>query len=169
MPTSWAASTRSMPAGTASLWPSIVTFTSGMGQRRLHGADVVEAVLLVLVVEVPHGRFDHPARGVAEPTQAAAVLQTVGHAFEDAELNLRALTGKDPLVRAHRPVAAHATRRALAARLKGVKAKQPCSGLDDAMRVVHNDDPARSAHRADRLQVVEVGRGVEHRTGEHLG
>src|SRR6266851_4320452 len=115
MPTSLAASTTSVPAGTAILWPSMVTFTSGMYERGLHRADVVQAVLLVFVVEVPHRRFDHPAGGVAEAAQAAAVLQAVRDALEDAELDLGALAGKDAFVRTDGPVAADATRRALAA------------------------------------------------------
>src|SRR5713101_3338822 len=169
MPTSLAASTTSVPAGTAILWPSMVTFTSGMYERRLHGADVVEAVLLVLVVEVPHRRFDHPAGRVAEAAQAAAVLQAFRHAFEDAELDLRALAGEDAFVRADGPVAADATGRALAAGLEGVEAQQSRRCFDDAVRVVHDDDPARTAHGAQRLEAVEVGRGVEHRAGENLG
>src|ERR1700694_155322 len=101
MPTSLAASTTSVPAGTVSLWPSMVRFTmcapcartgaSGMGERSLHGADVVQAVLLVLVSEVPHRRLDHPTRGVAEPAKAAAVLEAVRDPLEDPQLDLRAL------------------------------------------------------------------------------
>src|SRR5713226_5231445 len=168
MPTSLAASTTSVPAGTAILWPSMVTFTSGMYERRLHGADVVEAVLLVLVVEVPHRRFDHPAGRVAEAAQAAAVLQAFRHAFEDAELDLRALAGEDAFVRADGPIAADATGRALAAGLEGVEAQQSRRCFDDAVRVVHDDDPARTAHGAKGFEPVEVGRGVEHRAGENL-
>src|SRR4029077_16053503 len=108
MPTSFAASTTSVPAGTAILWPSMVTFTSGMYERGLRRAEVVQGVLLVLVVEVPHRRFDHPSGRVAEATQAAPVLQPVRHALEDSELDLRALAGEDSLVRADRPVAADA-------------------------------------------------------------
>src|ERR1700738_4304102 len=103
MPTRLAASTTRVPAGTVTLCPSMVRLMSGMGQRRLHRADVVEAVLLVFAVEVAHRRFDPPARRVAQPAQAATVLQAVGHAFEDAELDLRAFAGEDSLVRAHRP------------------------------------------------------------------
>src|SRR6266849_1627701 len=114
-PPSLAASTTSVPAGTARLWPSIVTFTSGMGDGSLHGADVVQAVFLVLVSEVPHGRLDHPTRCVAQPTEAAAVLEAVGDPLEDPELDLRALAGEDSLVRAYRPVATHAAGCALAA------------------------------------------------------
>src|SRR5260370_32624332 len=114
MPTSLAASTTRVAPGTAILWPSMVTLTSGMYERRLHRADVVQAVLLVLVVEVPHRRFDHPAGRVAEATQTAAVLQAVRHALEDAELDLGALAREDAFVRADGPVAADAAWRALA-------------------------------------------------------
>src|SRR5712692_11327272 len=115
MPTSLAASTMSMPAGTVILCPSMVRLMSGIGERGLHRANAVQAVLLVLVVEVPHGRLDHPARCVAKPTQAAAVLQAVRHALENAQLDLGALAGEDPVVGAHGPVAADAAWRALAA------------------------------------------------------
>src|SRR5438309_1973191 len=169
MPTRLAASTTRVPAGTVTLCPSMIRLTSGMGERRLHGADVVEAVLLVLVVEVTHRRLDHPTSRVAKSTQAAAVLQAVRHAFENSELDLRALAGEDAVVRAHRPVAADAARCALAAGLEGVKAQQPRRGFDNAVGVVHDYDPAGSAHGSDRLQVVEVGRRVEHRAREHLG
>src|SRR5713226_5517796 len=55
MPTSLAASTTSVPAGTAILWPSMVTFTSGMRQRRPDVARVSQGVVLVLLAEVPEG------------------------------------------------------------------------------------------------------------------
>src|SRR5260370_9115652 len=168
MPTSLAASTTSVPAGTAILWRSRGPWGSGRSERCLNRADVVQAGLLVLVVEVPHRRFDHPAGRVAEAAQTAAVLQAVGHALEDAELDLGALAREDAFVGADGPVAADATRCALAARLEGVKAQQPCRRFDDAVRVVHDDDPARTAHGAQRLQPVEVCRGVEHRAGEDL-
>src|SRR5712691_10248307 len=153
MPTSFAASTTSVPAGTVSLWQSIVRLMSGIDERSLHGADVVQAVLLVFVAEVPHGGLDHPARRVAEPAEAAAVLEAIGDALEDPELDLRALAGEDSLVCAHGPVAADAAGRA----------------LDHAVRVVHDDDSAGPAHRAECLEPVEVSRGVEHRGGEDLG
>src|SRR5438270_12449668 len=112
----FAASTISVPAGTVSLWPSMVRFTSGMGGHRLHAAGVAGAVLIVLAVEVPHRRVDHPAGGVAEAAQAAAVLQRVGDLAQVLQLDGTALVGEDPLVHAHCPVAADATRSALAAR-----------------------------------------------------
>src|ERR1700694_2959802 len=125
MPASCAAATTSVPAGTVSLWPSMVRFiscapcartgASGMGERSLHGEDVVQAVLLGLVSAVPHRRLDPPTGGVAEPAKAAAVLEAVRDPLEDPELDLRALAGEDSLVRAHRPAAADAVRRALAA------------------------------------------------------
>src|SRR5260370_42213504 len=115
MPTSLAASTTSVPAGTVSLWPSIVRLMSGMCESGLHGADVVQAVLLVFVFEVPHRRLDHPTGGIAQPAEAAAVLKAVRDPPEDPGPDLRALAGQDSVVRAHRPVAADAAWRALAA------------------------------------------------------
>src|SRR5579859_158238 len=142
MPTVFAASTTRVPAGTVSLWPSMVRFTSGMGDRLADVAFVAERVVLVLLTEMADGRVDHPAARVAEATQAAPVLQAVRHADEGVELDLRALVGEDPLVRAHRPVLAHAAGRALAAGLVRVELEQPVGGLDDAVRVVHHDHAA---------------------------
>src|SRR5487761_751064 len=137
MPTVFAASTNSVPAGTVIACPSMVRLMSGM---REHGSDVArvpEAVVLVLVVEMPHRRLDHPAGGVAQAAQASAVLQTVGDALEDAELELGSFVRQDAFVCPDRPVAADATGGALAARLERVEAQQPCGRLDDAVRVVH--------------------------------
>src|SRR6202521_1715109 len=133
MPTVLAASTISVPAGTVTLCPSMVRLTSikgspgnrggwvrisrgpsGMCKRLADVAGVPERVVLVLLAEVAEGRVDDPARRVAEPAQAAAVLEAVCDALEDAQLELRALVGKDALVAPHRPVAADAARRALA-------------------------------------------------------
>src|SRR5205823_2642811 len=150
MPIVFAASTTSVPAGTVSLWPSMVRFTSGMGGDLADVAFVAEAVVLVLLAEVADGRVDDPAGRVAEAAQAPAVLQAVRHTDERAELDLRALVGEDPLVGPHRPVAADPARRALAARLVGVELEQPVRRLDDAMRVVHHDHAARAAHRPGR-------------------
>src|ERR1700682_148824 len=115
MPTVLAASTMRVPAGTVTLCPSMVRFTSGMRERLSHVAGVVEGVVFVLVPERAEGRVDDPAGGVAEAAQAPSVLQAVRHALEDAEVDLRALVGEDALVGAHRPVAADAARGALSA------------------------------------------------------
>src|ERR1700682_6698881 len=108
MPTVLAASTISVPAGTVILWPSIVRLMSGTRQHLSYVARVPQAVVFVLRVEVAHRGLDHPAGGVAQAAQAAPVLQPIGDALEDAELELRALVGKDAVVCAHRPVAADA-------------------------------------------------------------
>src|ERR1700682_307896 len=168
MPTVFAASTMSVPAGTVTLCPSMVRLMSGI---REHGSDVArvpEAVVLVLVVEMPHGRLDDPAGGVAQAAQAPAVLQAIGDTLEDPELELGSLVRQDAFVCPNRPVAADATWGAFAARLEGVEAQQPRGRLDDAVRVVHHDDAARPAHRAQGFETVEVCRGVEHRGGEAL-
>src|SRR5260370_39051312 len=113
MPTVFAASTINVPAGTVSLWPSIVRLTSGIGphfpalggrcpgprsgpgRMGLAGVALVpERVVLVLAVEVPEGGVDDPARGVAKAAQAAAVLKRVGDSAEVVELDLRPLVGQ---------------------------------------------------------------------------
>src|SRR6202162_4138539 len=169
MPTVLAASTMSVPAGTVTLCPSTCRLMSGMRPRLADVACVPQAVVLVLVVEVAHRRLDHPARRVAQPTQAAPVLQPVGDSLEDAELELRSLVGKDPVVGSHRPVATDAARGAFAAGLVRVEAQEPGGGLDHAVRVVHDDDAARPAHGPEGLEAVEVRRRVDHRGGEDLG
>src|SRR5260370_1052120 len=72
MPTSLAASTTSVPAGTASLWPSIVMLTSGMRGHSSDVACVPKGVVLVLLAEMAHRRVDDPPTGVAESAEAAA-------------------------------------------------------------------------------------------------
>src|SRR5256885_3769349 len=142
MPMVLAASTIRVPAGTLSLWPSIVRLMSGMCGDCSHVAFMPEGVILVLLAEVPEGGVDHPARGVAKAAETAAVLQAVRNAQQSIDLDLRSLVGQDPLVGPHCPVAADAARRAFAARLKCVKLEQPVSGADDAVLVVHHDHAA---------------------------
>src|SRR6266581_3913439 len=139
MPTVFAASTTSVPAGTAILWPSMVRLTSGIDGSLAHVARVPERVVLVLVAEVAERGVDHPAARVTQAAEAATVLQAVRDPLEDVKLDLRALVGQDALVGPHRPVLADAARRALAARLVGVELQQPMRRLDDAVRVVHHD------------------------------
>src|ERR1700682_3204234 len=101
---------------------SVTILTSGMDERLLDRACLVEAVLLVLVAEVGHGRLDDPTGGVAETAQAAPPLQALLNAIEERELDLGTLVGEDPFVGPDRPVAAHPAGRALAAGFVGVKA-----------------------------------------------
>src|SRR6202521_49703 len=169
MPTVLAASTISVAAGTVTLCPSMVRLMSGMCKRLADVAGVPEGVVLVLLAEVAESRVDDPARGVAEPAQAAAVLEAVRDALEDAQLELRALVGQDALVGPHRPVAADAARRALATGLVRIELEQPVGGPDHAVRVVHHDHAARSTHRAGGGESLHVGVGVEHALGQHRG
>src|SRR5579859_2148740 len=146
MPMVLAASTIRVPAGTVTLRPSMVRLMSGMRERLSYIAGVVERVILVLAAEMAEGRIDDPSCGVAESAEAAPVLEAVGHALQDAELDLRALVGQDLLVCAHRPVAADPARRALAARLPRIELEQPVRRLDDTVRVVHHDHAAGTTH-----------------------
>src|SRR5439155_25932502 len=117
MPTVLAASTMSLPAGIVILCPSIVRLTSGTCRHRPRRAFMSQGVVLVLLPEVAEGGVDHPAGGVAETAQAAAVLQAVRDALQRVEVDLRPLVGQHPLVGSHRPIAPHPTRRAFAAQL----------------------------------------------------
>src|SRR3979411_2372218 len=130
MPTVLAASTISVPAGTVTLYPSIVRLMSGMDQRGSHIARVPQAVVFVLLAEVAHRRLDDPAGRVAQAAQAASVLQAVGDALEDAALQPRPFVGQDAVVRPHGPVATDAAWRALAARLECVEAQQARGRFD---------------------------------------
>src|SRR4029077_14247554 len=105
-------------------------------------AGVPQGVVLVLLAEVTEGRVDDPAGRVAESAKTAPVLQAVRDALEDVQVQLRAFVGEDSLVGPHRPVAADAARRALAAGLVRVELKQSVGGADDAVGVVHDDDAA---------------------------
>src|SRR5438552_8432079 len=143
MPTVFAASTMSVPAGTEILCPSMVRLMSGICRNGPHVAFVPQSVVLVLLAEVAKRRVDHPTGGVPQAAEAPAVLQAIGDALQRVELDLRPLVGQDALVRAHRPVAADSTRRALAARLIGIELEQAVSRPNDAVCVVHHDDAAR--------------------------
>src|SRR6266581_1641720 len=142
MPTVFAASTMSVPAGTLILCPSIVRLMSGTGGNGSYVAHVPQGVVLVFLAEVAERRVDHPTGGVAQAAQAPAVLEAVRHALQSVELDLRPLVGQDALVRAHRPVTTDATRRAFSARLIGIELEQAVGGPNDAVRVVHHDDAA---------------------------
>src|SRR5258708_10399779 len=118
----------SVPAGTVTLWPSIVRLTSGIGHHLADVALVPERVVLVLAVEVAERGVDDPARRIAKAAQAAAVLKRVGDAAEVVELDLRPFVGQDALVHAHRPVAADAAPRAFAAGLVRVELQEAMRG-----------------------------------------
>src|SRR5205807_9025756 len=138
-----AASTTSVPFGTVTERPSMVSVTigteSGTRPHPLHRALVAKRVLLVLIPEVPHRRHDHPARRVAQAAQAAAALQALLDVVEDPQVGGAAAAGQDALERPHRPVAANAAGRALAAGLVRVEAEQPVGRPDHAVGVVHHD------------------------------
>src|SRR5258708_37016333 len=112
MPTVLAASTIRVPGGTVILCPSMVRFTSGMRQRGSDVAGVPEAVVLVLVAEVAHGRLDDPPGRVAQTAQAGSVLQAGGDSPEAADLQLRALVREAAVAGPGCPVAAAAPGRA---------------------------------------------------------
>src|SRR5712692_2497779 len=120
-----------VPAATVTLWPSMVRLPSGTRHHLADVALVPERVVFVLAVEVAERGVDDPAGRVAKAAQAAAVLQSVGDAAEAVELDLRPLVGQDALVHPHRPVAADAARRALAAGLVRVELQQPVRGADE--------------------------------------
>src|SRR3982074_3481745 len=105
MPTVLAASTMSVPAGTVTLCPSIVRLMSGMGEGLPNVALVSQAVILVLLFEVAHRRLDDPTGRVAKAAQAPTVLQSIGDALQDAELQPRSLVGQDAVVGSDGPVA----------------------------------------------------------------
>src|SRR2546429_9048124 len=107
-----------------------------------HFAFVPERVVLVLAVEVAERGVDDPARRVAEPAEAAAVLQRVRDAAGAVELDLRPVVAEDALVHAHRPVAPDAARRALAARLVRIELEEPARRSPGAVRAVHHDPAA---------------------------
>src|SRR5450759_5378399 len=133
MPKVLAASTISVPAGTVILCPSRVRLMSGMRECPTDVARMPQAVVFVLIMEVAHGRLDDPTGRITQAAKAAAVLQPVGDALEDSELELRPFVGHDAVVSPNRPVAADAARRALAARLERVEAQQARGRLDHAV------------------------------------
>src|SRR5437660_9900198 len=93
----------SVPAGTVILWPSIARLMSGTCHHRPDVAFVPQGVVLVLLAEVAKRGVDHPAGGIAETAEAAAVLQAVRTALKDVELDLRALRVQDQPIGPHMP------------------------------------------------------------------
>src|SRR5438105_9582191 len=102
---------------------------SGMGGHELNRALVMEHVLLVLVAEVVHRRLDDPTGRVAEPAQAATILERARDAIEQVHVDGDTVSRENFLVKPHGPVAADAARRAFAARLVGVEAQQSVGSL----------------------------------------
>src|SRR5439155_1558640 len=92
-----------------------------------------QAVLLVLSPEVAHRGHDHPAGGVAEAAEAAAVLETVLDRVQDLEVDGAPLAGQDACVRANRPVAVDAAGGALPARFVRIELEQPGGRLHHAV------------------------------------
>src|SRR5260370_3407685 len=130
MPTVFAASTMRVPSGAVIWWPSMGRLTSGMRKSLSDVVFVPESVVLVLLAKVADGRVDDPAARVAEPAQAAPVLQPVGDSEQDVELHLRSLVGQDPLVGAHRPGLTGPTWRGFAARIISLELQEPRGSPD---------------------------------------
>src|SRR5438093_1161419 len=97
-----------------------------------------ERVVLVLAAEVTNRGVDHPARRVSEATQAAAVLERIGNALKDVELDLRDAGLLDVAADRHEPRSG----RLLSATLR-------------VLRAAVVDDPR---HRGQCLDVVEQRR-----------
>src|SRR5207244_9025066 len=98
MPTVLAASTMRVPAGTVSLCPSMVRLMSGTCSHLADVAFVSQGVVLVLLAEVPEGRVDHPARGVAKAAEAAAALTAVWNGQKRVGRALPPLVAQEPSI-----------------------------------------------------------------------
>src|SRR5512134_3941652 len=125
----------------------MVLFGSGRGLPRLDDAAAVLDVVLELVPEMTDEALHRPRRGVAERADGVA-LDLVGDVDEHVDVGLLALPREDPPERAVEPAGAFPTRRALAAGLRVVEAREALEHLDHAGGLVHDDDRGRAERRA---------------------
>jgi hypothetical protein len=169
----------SRPRAPCTSWPSMVTGTVGTAVagahalRRSSGRRVPtrppaagpsaggtprrqQLVLVAEVLEVEKTGFGALCRGRTGSSRAPC-----GTGSRGAEVALAPLPPADPVeegVHLHR---AGPARDALAAALVAAELHVEAGDLGHADGLVHDDEPARAHHRAERPQVLVVDRGVE--------
>src|SRR5512139_1240519 len=133
---------------------------------RLDDAVAVLDVVLELVPEMSDEALHGPRRRVAERADSVS-LDVVGDAHQHIHVFLAALARQDPRERAVEPAGALAARRALAAGLHVIEAREALEHAHHVGGLVH-DDNRRGADRRTRLpeRVVVHVRG-EHRLARH--
>src|SRR5579872_4215503 len=155
-----AASTSSVPAGTSTFTPSIVTvaiFFSGilLLARRV-SLDVFAEMTFEALHDGAKKRFDR----ISERTQVES-----GDLVRDVDQHLdvarHAFAFQDALEHEFQPVAAFTARRALTARFMREETHERKRSLDEIGRIVEDDDGARAEHRAVLGHVLVIVRHVE--------
>src|SRR5216683_7879038 len=100
-------------------------------------------VMHVFAAEFLDRRDDRADGSVAKSTERLAA-DVVGHVEEQIGILLAAFATLDAVEDRLHPIASLTARRALTARLMCEKLREPPDGIDDADRVIQDDDASRS-------------------------
>src|SRR5215211_5135091 len=180
VPSCSAARITSVPGGTSSSWPSMVTFTvvglSGIGllvgadgdASPREGAAAAGHVLVELVAEELQGGDDRAGRPVAEGAEGAPE-DRVADVLEGVHVLGPALARLQPAEDLAHPVGALPAGGALAAGLVGVELGEVQAGPDDADVLGEDHHRGRAEQAAGAGDALEVHRGVEVVGGQHRG
>src|SRR5712691_7772667 len=173
IPTSLAASTRSMPLGATSCWPLIVSLTVSAGGdvialERLRacaspwveGTRALVDVALILVAVLLHGGHHGAGGEVAQGAQHLAA-DLARERQQQVQVGRDTAPLLDPRHHLEEPRGSLAARRAFAARLVAEELLHHGSGADYARVLVKYDERRRAKHRAGRLNRVVVKLGIE--------
>src|SRR5579872_49246 len=149
---SFAASTSSVPLGTCTCTPSIVTVTKSTLPPRyvaVHSCfhRFANDPRLELLGEALEDRQQKRFDGIAERTQIDAG-DLMADAVEHLDVRLKAVTFDEAMQHGLEPVTALAARRALAARLVCEEPREVVRRADEIRRVVHDDHRAGTEHRS---------------------
>src|SRR5512132_483458 len=181
VPSCSAARITSVPGGTSSSWPSMVTFTlvglSGIemallvcsdGHARPREGAAAADVLVELVAEELQGGDDRAGGPVAEGAERAPE-DRVADVLEGVHVLGATLAGLQPAEDLAHPVGALPAGGALAAGLVGVELGEVEAGPDDADVLGEDHHRGRAEQAAGAGDALEVHRGVEVVGGQHRG
>src|SRR5919112_3081510 len=180
VPSCSAARITSVPGGTSSSWPSMVTFTvvglSGIGllvgadghARPREGAPAAADVLVELVAEELQGGDDRAGRPVAEGAERAAE-DRVADVLEGVHVLGPALAALQPAEDLAHPVGPLPAGGALAAGLMRVELGEVQARPDHADVLGEDHHRGRAEQAASPGDALEVHGGVEVVGGQHRG
>src|SRR5215211_1538202 len=180
VPSCSAARITSVPGGTSSSWPSMVTFSvvgvsfiewllvGSDGHTRPREGAAAADVLVELVAEELQGGDDRAGGPVAEGAERAPE-DRVADVLEGVHVLGAALAGLQPAEDLAHPVGALPAGGALAAGLVGVELGEVEAGPDDADVLGEDHHRGRAEQAAGAGDALEVHRGVEVVGGQHRG
>src|SRR5579872_763232 len=155
-----AASTSSVPAGTSTFTPSIVTVAIFFSGILLLASRVRLDVFAEVTLEAFHDRAEERFDRIAERTQVESgdLVRDVDQHFDVAG---HAFAFQDALEHQLEPVAAFTARRALPTRFMREETHQCQRSFYEIGRIVEDDDGARAQHRSVFGHVLVIVRDVE--------